>query len=342
MPAQTDQQAAHGADPQAGRQPDALSLVADVGGTNTRVALARGPALVEGSIRRYANAALTGLDAGLAHYLDQMDNPACQGACVAVAGPVRAGAAHLTNRDWTIDEDMLRRVTGAPVVAVINDLQAQGQALGHIAPEALADVFQGQDFAPTGQDAMLVVGVGTGFNCAPVHPLAQGRLVAAAEAGHASLPSGDRQLCALADFARAETGFASVEDALSGRGLERLYRFCAHERGAPASATAAQIVEAAQAGDALGSATVELAARVLGVVLGDLALIHLPFGGIFLSGGVARALTPWLSDGGLAQAFVQKGRFAPLMQDFRIQVIEDDYAALSGCAHLLADLQRPG
>ena len=37
------------------------SLVADIGGTNTRVALANGIKIVEGTIRRYSNADYPGL-----------------------------------------------------------------------------------------------------------------------------------------------------------------------------------------------------------------------------------------------------------------------------------------
>ena len=37
-----------------------LTLVADIGGTNTRVALASGPTLQPGSIRRYRNAEAEG------------------------------------------------------------------------------------------------------------------------------------------------------------------------------------------------------------------------------------------------------------------------------------------
>ncbi len=84
--------------------------------------------------------------------------------------------------------------------------------------------------------------------------------------------------------------------------------------------------------DTLASEAGRVFVRMLGTVAGNLALIHLPFGGIYLIGGVARAFTPHLADFGFAEAFRDKGRFAGFMQNFRVSVIEDDYAALTGCA----------
>jgi len=77
--------------------------------------------------------------------------------------------------------------------------------------------------------------------------------------------------------------------------------------------------------------------RILGTFVGNQALIQLPFGGIYLIGGVARAMAPHLSDFGFEAAFCDKGRFGDFMQSFPVRVIEDDYAALIGCASYLAN-----
>jgi glucokinase len=75
---------------------------------------------------------------------------------------------------------------------------------------------------------------------------------------------------------------------------------------------------------------------MLGAVAGNLALIQLPFGGVYLIGGVARAMAPWLDEFGFPAAFRDKGRFAGLMDGFGVGVVEDDFAALTGCAaHLM-------
>jgi glucokinase len=60
--------------------------------------------------------------------------------------------------------------------------------------------------------------------------------------------------------------------------------------------------------------------------------------GISLVGGVSRAFAPWLVDFGFAEAFRDKGRFSEFMEQFGVQVVTDDYAALTGCASFLAKL----
>jgi glucokinase len=315
-----------------------LCLVADIGGTNTRVALADGRVLRADTVRRFRNADHPGLASVLRLYLTEAGVSAVDGACAAAAGPVKDGAATLTNLDWTIDLATLSEATGAARVALLNDLQAPGYALGHIAADKLRPLVPGPQEAG---GAMLVVNVGTGFNAAPVHDTPGGRLVAASECGHVNMPIRTEADLRLAHFVERAHGFPGVEDVLSGRGLERLYQFVTAEAGAPASLSAAAIMAAMDAGtDPLVLDTGRLFTRLLGADTGNLALIHLPFGGIYLVGGVARAFTRHFGPMGFAAAFRDKGRFAPFMDGFAVLILEDDHAPLTGCAvHLDTDIR---
>lgn len=314
-----------------------LSLVADIGGTNTRVALARGAGLVDGSIRRFRNREHPGLESVLRAYIDEAGGLDCGGACVAVAGPVRDGRATLTNLDWSIDKEMLARATGAEHVAILNDLQAQGHALGQIPADCLRPIIEGPEAGP--HAAMLVIGVGTGFNASPVYQTAAGRLVPPAEAGHANMPIRTEEELRLCRFVETAHGFPAIEDVLSGRGLERVYAWLGAEEGDPREMLAADIMAALEAGtDPRAETAARTFARILGTVAGNLALVHLPFGGVFLVGGVARAFAPHLQRLGFAEAFRDKGRFAGFMGNFGVTAVEDDYAALTGSAAHLAAL----
>jgi glucokinase len=319
------------------RPANVYSLLADIGGTNTRVTLAEGTRLLPETIRRYRNADYPGLETVLAAYLADEGDPDCAGACVAAAGPVRDGVATLTNLDWTIDHATVARAARAEKVSVLNDLQAQGYALGHLPAHALRRIVDGPE---SHRDATrLVIGIGTGFNCAPVYETPGGRFVPPAEAGHANLPirtAAELELCQ--DFETAH-GFPAVEDVLSGRGLSHVHAWLAGRAGVPAELSGAQIMQAAEAGtDPIAIETIRFFVRILGTVTGNLSLIHLPFGGVFLVGGVARAVTPWLERMDYGGAMRDKGRFAGFMKNFSVSVIEDDYAALTGCAHHLANL----
>ena len=88
-----------------------LALVADIGGTNTRVALADGKVVRQASIRRYANAEFTSLEPVLTRYMAEEGLKSVDGACVAAAGPVRDGVAVMTNLSWVIDAALLIRAS---------------------------------------------------------------------------------------------------------------------------------------------------------------------------------------------------------------------------------------
>ncbi len=315
-----------------------LAILADIGGTNTRVALAHGKDVDASSIRRFANAESSGLEPILRRYLQEAGSPQVQGACVAVAGPVRDGVAEMTNLAWVIDDAQLRRATGADAVAILNDLQAQGHALGQIADKDLRVLLAGTQKPGA---TMLVVGLGTGMNAAPVHDTPWGRLVAASECGHVSMPVQTAQDYALAKFLAHQMqgahGFAGAEEAIAGRGIGHLYEFITLQAGARAQKPTSEVMADLARGNAFARDAATLYIHIMAQTLGNLALTHLPFGGIYLIGGVARAIAPYLDEMGFAAAFRDKGRFGEFMESFQITLVEDDYAALTGCAAYLAN-----
>jgi glucokinase len=310
-----------------------LSLVADIGGTNTRVALAQGPRIDRATVRRYANAAHCDLASVLQRYLAEasVSPDLITAACAAGAGPVHDGEVHLTNLDWRIDRASLASALSAEKVAVLNDLQAQGHAIGQLAETDLQVVIP----APPASDraTKLVVGIGTGFNACPVFETAAGRFVPPSEAGHMSLPAcGGRQDRLVAAMV-ADFGFASVEEALSGRGVGYLHRVLHAQEADPAT-----IMTRLAEGDREATATAARFVEIMAVVVGDLALTHLPLGGIYLVGGVARAFAPYLDRFDFAAHMTAKGRFSEFMGQFGVRLVQDDFAALTGCATHLARL----
>ena len=182
----------------------------------------------------------------------------------------------------------------------------------------------------------LVIGVGTGFNIAPVFETPGGRFVPAAEAGHANLPIRTEEELALIRYFETAHGFPAVEDMLSGRGLERVYLWLTEQAGTPTEKSAADIMASYEDGtDKIARDAAQMFVRMLGTVSGNLSLIQLPFGGVFFAGGVARAFAAHFESLGFLPAFRDKGRFAGFMQNFAVHVIEDDFAALTGCATYL-------
>jgi glucokinase len=181
--------------------------------------------------------------------------------------------------------------------------------------------------------------VGTGFNIAQVFDQGGHRLVPPAEAGHVTLPVRNEVDLRMAQFVGAQHSFASVEEVLSGRGIVQVHDWLGQEEGDPAPATSAEIMAGiAQGADSRAMRAGHVFVRVLGAVSGDLALTTLPFGGVWLVGGLARAFAPYLGPFGFVEAFRDKGRFSGFMEQFGVGVVEDDNAALTGCASHLASL----
>ena len=315
--------------------PSITSVVADIGGTNTRVALADGVVVRPDSVRRYRNAEQTGIIEVLTHYLDDL-GVQVDAACVAMAGPVLEGVGRLTNLDWLVDRNQIAEAIGVATVAVLNDLQAQGHALNALPPEGIETVRAG--LPGSNHAARLVVGVGTGLNAALVYRTDTETLVPPSESGHVNLPIQTARDLALFDFLAKTHGTPGAEEALSGRGIANVYAFVCDEAGQPVDhLTAAEVMQAVAANEPLARSALELFVTLLGRMVGTLALVQLPFGGIYFCGGVARAVAPYFGEMGFEAAFLDKGRFAEFLDQFPIRLVTDDYAALTGSAAHLMD-----
>lgn len=311
----------------------APQLVADIGGTNTRVALADNGVLRSGSIRRYANAGRACLDDILIDYLNSTSTPECAGICIAIAGTVRDNTARMINLDWEVHASDLSKIGKTQHVAILNDLQAQGHALKSLQPRHLQTLLPGPK--PADRATQLAVGAGTGFNAAPVYHLPNGTFVAPSEFGHSHLPQVNAHEQALARELAEKHGIASIEEVLCGRGFVALHHWLHGE-----TCEGPDIISRISTRDPSAVETGAFYSRVMGHVLGSLAITHLPYGGIYLIGGMARAMAPHMVELGLRDAFLELGRLSHLMNDFSVHVVEDDYAALLGCASYLTELSR--
>lgn len=313
---------------------EAHDLVADVGGTNTRLALTIGETLCKKTVRRYRNKDFENFENLLNKYLLDEAAQLPSAMCIAVAGPVHEGRATLTNLDWSFCASDLAALTSSGSCLVLNDLQAQGHALQHLSSEHIKTVFGRHTVNATG--TRLMIGVGTGFNSAPVFDVGSKVIVQPSETGHANLPIRTAFDFELSRVLTDTHGFPAIEEVLSGRGLERLYDVLGRDEPTHNPKSAAEIMSSCGAGgDQTSCEAAKNFTRILGAVCGNLSLIQLPLGGVFLVGGVSRAFAPYLQLFGFQDAFRDMGRFSEFMDQFSVHIIEDDYAALIGCASQL-------
>jgi len=261
--------------------------------------------------------------------------------CLAVAGPVVAGRALLTNLPWVADAEQIRRAFGFRSVTLLNDLAATARAVPLLKPAELHRLSAGE---PVAEGTIALIAPGTGLGEAFLTWDGARYREHATEGGHADFAPGNALEMELLRELGRESDHVSYETICSGPGLGRLYRFLrgrgAEEepagivaRLAEAADPAPIIVEAALAdASPLCSRTVRLFASILGAEAGNLALKTLAAGGVYLGGGIAPRIIPFLEEGLFLAAFRRKGPMTDLLLRMPVHAILEPRAALIGAA----------
>ena len=320
-----------------------IGLVCDLGGTNARLGLTVDGRLAPETLETYANDDFVDFPSVLSAYRTRHGGIGVDAVCVAMAAVPTTDGARLTNRDWDIRRVDIADIFGTNDVHFLNDFEALGLSLLRADELETQALFPGSP--PAGAATRLVLGAGTGFNAAACFPPRIGPTpyVSAAECGHMTLAVEGADEMSLQQYLARGRGRASNERALSGRGLYEIYLWCCERNASPAvlAGPGEVAAQAIAGGDADASEAADYFLRFLGRVAGDLSLAFLPFGGIYLSGGVTRAVAPLIaSTATFIEAFRAKGRQTELMASFPISLLLDDRAALSGCAEWMRLAQR--
>jgi glucokinase len=76
-----------------------------------------------------------------------------------------------------------------------------------------------------------------------------------------------------------------------------------------------------------------------GAEAGNIALKFLATGGVYVGGGIAPKILTKLREGSFLKAFLDKGRYSPLLSQMPVWVVLNDKTALYGAAHYALMLQ---
>jgi glucokinase len=333
----------------------ARHLVADIGGTNIRIASFRVDPRERESEITYRLHADTGKPYAVLEAL--RDYRAKVGgdfaaACLGVAGRVKADEVQITNRP-----DLIRRADVAEAldldarrVMLVNDMPPHLACVDRLLPDELIEIKRG-DHDPHGTRAVLMPGTGVGVGGAVYVPSRQLHHPFPSEGGHIDFAPRDEEQDALFRFlspiARAiGHAHASNEVAFAGEGIRRIYTFLAG--GSPDDVAAApkseQITTAVVAGglpkDDLRMRAIELYLKLLGAAAGNLALMFMATGGVYLGGSICLTLRQLLPTSPFLEAFVTSGPDAhrPLMADVPVRLIDYKDSGLLGAGVLALGL----
>jgi len=311
----------------------ALRLVADVGGTNARFALAGPNGRWTGAANLRVSDFLT-FDDALAAYLAGLEATTrgrIASAAFAAAGPVEHDAIKLTNAPWRIAAPHVSDQLGGVPTAIFNDLQAVALALPFLEDQHVTRIGPVPRPNAKPPQRMLAVNVGTGFGAATAIPLGGVWTVCPSEAGHMSLTAADAEEAEVLD-ALCPGRAATLEDALSGAGVGALYATLSGGEPIRADAVFTRAGE-----DPAARRTVEMVSRWLGRASGDLVLATAAWGGAFLLGGVVSGWHPLCDTESFRAAFEDKGKMSGRMGGIYSGVVTHPDTALLGLAKAAID-----
>ncbi len=293
-------------------------LLADIGGTNARFALAEVTAavpLLEDSVQEYTVGSFPSLAEAARHYLRETGSSARNGV-FAVAGRVDGDEARITNHPWVISLTRTRAALGFDELMLVNDFAAQAMAVSLLTPADVV-VIGGVRWVPaplTQSRTYAVIGPGTGLGVAGLVIRDGKRHALETEGGHASFSPGTPEEIEILQKLSEQFGRVSNERLICGPGLVNLYRALSEIEGEdPGPLLPEDVTARAAAGDPRCMRTLDVFSAVFGAISGDLVLTMGAWDGVFLTGGLVPKLLSSLQHSGFRQRFEHKGRFSPAM-----------------------------
>ena len=319
-------------------------LLADIGGTNARFALADVTApspLVADSVREYEVASFASLPEAATHYLQETGARVAPGqisrAVIAVAGRIDGDEARITNFPWVISIQRTCQALGLEGMRLVNDFTAQSMAVLALRPEDVVAIGGAPWPANRGERGndrtFAVIGPGTGLGVGGL--LIRGRrpFPLATEGGHVDFAPGTPEEIAILQQLSQEFGRVSIERLISGMGLVNIHRALSRIAGVdPGPMEPKDITRLAAEGDARCMRAVDVFCSVFGGVAGDLVLTLGAWDGVFLAGGLVPKLIDTLQHSGFRARFEHKGRFSPTMTEIPTLAVMHPQPGLLGTA----------
>ncbi|WP_016949486.1 glucokinase [Anabaena sp. PCC 7108] len=338
-----------------------LLLAGDIGGTKTILRLVESSDVGLKTLQEesYRSGDFPDLVPIVEKFLTAANTSTPEKACFAIAGPVVNNTAKLTNLAWFLDTKRLAQQLGILTISLINDFAAVGYGIFGLTKQDLLTLQVGkhQPEAP-----MAVIGAGTGLGQGFLIKQGNHYQVFPSEGGHADFAPRNELEFQLLKYLldKHDIQRASVERVVSGLGITSIYQFLRDRQIDSENPEIAQIVrnweqEAGQAektvdpGAAIGSValvksdrlseqTIQIFLEAYGAEAGNLALKLLPYGGLYIAGGIAPKILPLMQNGSFMLAFTQKGRMRSLLEEIPVHIILNQQVGLIGAAVCAARL----
>lgn len=314
-------------------------VVADIGGTHSRFAIARiehgrivdldEPITI--AVRDHAS-----LQNAWTAYSTIIGRPLPRAAALALATPIIGDVLKMTNSPWIIRPSLLQEQLQVDRYVLVNDFGAVGHAVANL-PKEHFDHLAGPDMDLPSHGMISVVGPGTGLGVASLFRASDHYHVIETEGGHIEYPSLDPIEDAILASLRTQHLRVSAERVVAGPGLRVICDALAELEGKAVMRTPDTTLWAAalDGSDSLAAAAFERFCLSLGTVAGDLVLAQ-GAKALVLAGGLGLRIAEQLRRSGFASRFVAKGRFQKMMEAVPIKIITHPQPGLYGAAAAFA------
>jgi len=309
-------------------------LLADIGGTNARFALAPAPGAPVESGAHLKTGDYPGLEAAIATARDGL-SAAPQSMIACAAGPVDGYRVAMTNASWVIDGRAIAKEAGFTQGLLLNDFEAQALSLAALSDDAVRWI--GKPRAAKG--TKLILGPGTGLGASALFEMNNKVIALPTEAGHVDFGPTNLEETKIWGKMAGPPFRITAESLLSGPGMLRLHhaRLAAHGLDIPDLDDAALIKKACSHRDGEEAKTIHHFLHLIARFAGDLALVFLAKGGVTLAGGVLPRLTDFFDDDEFRAVFENKAPYSALMQTISTRLITAPDTVMGGMAAIAAN-----
>lgn len=282
--------------------------------------------------------------------------------CIAVAGPVATNKCALTNIGWQISGRSIESAFKIGKVRLVNDFVAAGYGTLTLDETHVRTLQKGH---ADSTKPIAVIGAGTGLGQVFMTPSADSGLYEAfpSEGGHVEFAPRDQLEFDLLEFVKAKLGGrVSVERIVSGRGIVTVYEFlwARHKKTngieldkdmppkmlelyqkVMQSTEGGKVIQENETKDELCRHCISMVLSAYGAETGNLGLKFMPYGGLFIAGGIILKLLHHFGGNDsetFMKAFRTKGRLSPELDRIPLKIVLAPDLGIRG-AHVVANRQ---
>ena len=291
------------------------ACIVDIGGTNIRYSFySKGKKLrikkgIIPSKKSFLNI--------LSDTFNESDKP-IKDLVISAAGPKYKNTIEMTNQNFKIDSQKIKKKFKLKNCFLLNDLEAAGYSLKNMSSKNNLILKKGNLINKN--KVLVCPGTGLGL-CLTIND----KLVVPSEIGNSKFFT----FQILQEYRNIDPSlFNKIEDFISGPGLSRLHKSLYKKDLLPS-----ELINKASRKDPKALKTLDLFFEIFAKFLAEISLVYMPGNGIFISGSLMRNLEKIINKEKFNKNFVEhvEKSHKKVLESFEISLIKQEHLSVHGC-----------